>query len=581
MGLIDRHIRTARNRLTLGLLAEGLGWALLGWAAAVLVLVVLARLFSWPMEWRWIGVGAGLAVALAVGYALLRRPGEHEAAVAVDRELGLKEKFSTALYVREQGDEFARAAVRDAELTAQGVSLRGRFGVKVPHRIYLAAGVGVLALLAGNFIKPLDLSGLEQKKLARTEESIRQEEAKKVIREALARIESLPAEVAEDQKVREARRELEAMLQSPPKNPQQAQLAAQKAMQDVQEALQKKIAQSQSYADAQQDRKMLAALPPPVGQGPVAEAQRSLSEGDLSSADSHLQEAVNGFDKMSQAEQDQAIRQAEELAEQLRREADNPEARRQMEQKFQEMGATAEQARQMAQLMKQAAEGDERAKEQLEKMQRQLMDQMNNGQGPTPGQQEQIQQVMRQLQAQANSQAQAQKLAQQVQQLADAMRQCQNGAGSSSRRDSENLAQAQRAMGEQLRQMGQDQDKARQLADAQRATGGSGQPDSGGKMPGDGQGGPGQGSGKREMGEGSAGDYKAEHSPSQDQEGGKVLASTFVQGSSVKGESREKLRDVAESAQREQTDEIDQQRISRQSQETVKNYFSTMGEEEK
>ena len=46
--------------------------------------------------WIWGGL-AGCAVVAFV-YALIKRPTQHDAAVAIDDKLALKEKFSTALY---------------------------------------------------------------------------------------------------------------------------------------------------------------------------------------------------------------------------------------------------------------------------------------------------------------------------------------------------------------------------------------------------------------------------------------------------------------------------------------------------
>ena len=48
---------------------------------------------------------------------------------------------------------------------------------------------------------------------------------------------------------------------------------------------------------------------------------------------------------------------------------------------------------------------------------------------------------------------------------------------------------------------------------------------------------------------------------------------------SIKGESKAKLAEVAAAAQNEATDEIDQERISRQAQKVVKGYFETLQHE--
>ena len=72
---------------------------------------------------------------------------------------------------------------------------------------------------------------------------------------------------------------------------------------------------------------------------------------------------------------------------------------------------------------------------------------------------------------------------------------------------------------------------------------------------------------------------KQEVDSSEDIESGAILANTLVKDRSIKGESKAKLSEVAASALSEATDEIDQERISRQAQKVVKGYFETLQEE--
>ena len=72
---------------------------------------------------------------------------------------------------------------------------------------------------------------------------------------------------------------------------------------------------------------------------------------------------------------------------------------------------------------------------------------------------------------------------------------------------------------------------------------------------------------------------KQEVSQSEDIEGGAILANTLVKDKSIKGESKVKLSQAAQSALSQETDEIDQERISRQAQKVVKGYFETLQHE--
>ena len=67
---------------------------------------------------------------------------------------------------------------------------------------------------------------------------------------------------------------------------------------------------------------------------------------------------------------------------------------------------------------------------------------------------------------------------------------------------------------------------------------------------------------------------KEEISKSEDIEGGKILASTLIKAKTIKGESKVGTANVAAPPEQDQTDEIEQERISRPAQESVKKYFS-------
>jgi hypothetical protein len=68
-------------------------------------------------------------------------------------------------------------------------------------------------------------------------------------------------------------------------------------------------------------------------------------------------------------------------------------------------------------------------------------------------------------------------------------------------------------------------------------------------------------------------------SPSQDNPNGRILASTLVKAGALRGEKRAALRDVAVAAQQDAPNEVDQDRVSRQAQSAVKEYFRSMEED--
>src|SRR2546430_11463771 len=95
--------------------------------------------------------------------AIVNRPSRKAAAVAIDQKLGLREKISTALYVRNSTDPFAMAAVKDAEQTAEKVVLNyyQHFPLQPPRAIYGMCATVCAAIIAFLFMPTLDLFGHE------------------------------------------------------------------------------------------------------------------------------------------------------------------------------------------------------------------------------------------------------------------------------------------------------------------------------------------------------------------------------------------------------------------------------------
>lgn len=638
MSRIDHHVTAVQNKLALSRFVVALGWALLVFAGVVWINILVDRLLAARLP-RWdllFWIGAGIAVAAAIGYAVWRRPDKRTAAVAIDERLGLKEKFSTALYARGLNDPFAAAAVRDAEASAAGVDLHGKFKLSFP-RVGYAAMLALAAVWATNeFLGPQNLFASPTEVAKRNEtqrESVKQ--AKELVKSALATVEQAPKAVADDEKIALAKKELERAMNLADKDPVAAKRTALKAQQEMQDAIKQKIKDNQKFAEAENNDKLLKTMssPPSEEKGPVADAHRSIAKGDFTSAVDELTKAVENFDKMDKKEQEKAAQQMQNMAKQLQKMANDPKAQQQMQQQLQQMGANQQQAQDIAKKMQQAAAGDKQAQQQLQQMQQQLQQQMNNGQGPTQQQQQQIQQMMQQMQAQANTQQGAQAMAQAAQQMAQAMQQQagqkqnpnqqgqQQQGQQGQQQQQQQMAQGQQQMQQQLQQMQANQQDMQQMAAAQQAAQqgaqaaqdalNGNQQGKGGQQPGqqDGQGGEGEGQGQQAGkgqqnggqgngnqpgmgGEGQAmGDrsakqaapftVKQEVSQSQENDKGKILASRWVKAGSFKGESKAELADVAASIEQAQTDEVEQERITGQAREAQKKYFNSLQQDAK
>src|SRR5580658_6967465 len=129
MNRLDRHVATVRSRLTLSLVIEAWAWSALFFGVMVWLAIVTERLTdrSLPHHTALFWAGVGVSAIAAIIYGLIRMPAPQAAALAIDERLGLKERFSTALFARDAADPFSQAAVRDAEYAADNVSLHKRF----------------------------------------------------------------------------------------------------------------------------------------------------------------------------------------------------------------------------------------------------------------------------------------------------------------------------------------------------------------------------------------------------------------------------------------------------------------------
>jgi hypothetical protein len=639
MSRLDRHVAMVQNKLALGRFLQALAWSLLVFAAIVWGTILVDKLFQVrpPRVMVLFWAGAGVAMLTALSYAIWKRPSAHAAAAAIDERLALKEKFSTALYVRPLKDPFAAAAVKDAERTADSVTLAKKFPLHFPRIAYGTFTIALAAFLTAQLMKPMDLFGKAEQQKKMVAEQVKREDAKKVVEQALAQVNSVPKGVADNEKVQLAKRDLELMLQAQIKNPEQTKRNAAKALQDVGDALKEQVQKNQKYAEAQADAKMFKnAMPPSDEKGPVADAQRKVAKGEFGQALQELNEAVKKFDKMDQKEQDKAAQQMKNMAQQLQQMANDPKVQEQVQKQLQQAGMNQQQAQQMAQQMQQAANGDKQAQQQLQQAAQQAMQQLQQQakQGNQQAQQQlqQLQQAMQQAQAQANAQQQAQQMAQAAQQMAQAMQQGAQAAQQNQQQGQQagqnpqaqqggqngqqNMQQAMQQMAQQMQQMQAIQADANQVAAAQQAMAAAAQnaaagnaPNgnnpaggqqnnqqgqwNGGQVAGDpkkqgqwnGQAGPaganqgGQGAGDRTYKAQAPYQVKQEVDSSEDIESGAILANTLVKDRSIKGESKAQLSKVAASALNEATDEIDQERISRQAQKVVKGYFETLQHE--
>jgi hypothetical protein len=688
MSRLDRHVNTVRTKLALTTLLKSLAWSILAFVVVVLVNILVDRFLVYRLP-HWVAffwAGFGVSVAGAVAYAFWRRPSAKQAAVAIDERLGLKEKFSTALYVRSSDDPFAAAAVRDAEVTADNVSLHKRFPVQFPMAMLATFAVIFVTSLATLLDRhPLFASDDGAAKQTQAQKEKQSADTRKLLNKAIAEIDSMPPSSPADQvKIEAARQELANLRQNPVHDEAATQRSALKAMEDMQSIKDKIKEINAKVVQARNDSELFKNMGKPLDDnGPLSDVQKDIQKGDFGKAAQDVGSAVSNFDKMKPQDQQKTAEDMAKLASQLNNIANNKAAQKAIANKLQQMGAGSQQMQQLAQAMQGAANGDKQAQQQVGQLANQIAQQINSGQGMTPQQQQQVsqqvQQMVKQMQSNTNSQQTAQNMAAAASALATQMKAAAAGqaAGQKNGQQGKQGQQAQgqqgQGQGQQAQGQGQQGQGQGQQAQGQGQQGqGQGQQAQGQGQQGQGQGQQGQGQGQQAQGQGqqngggqSVADAKAEMQKQLQQmqdaadaqadanaqqgdngqgngngngqngnqggqqqaqaggqgtwkpgdanqkgagsggpgissggarprgeetpvgfdqkiaasvadENGKLLNSRFVKTTSDKGTSHVALKDVIESAKKDQVDEVDQDRISRPEQAVVKRYFDDL-----
>ena len=625
MSRLDQHISAVRNKLTLGIFLDAWAWTGLLLAVGVLIAVigqrVLDRAIAHPAELFLIGAGATVLGAWIS--SIVRRPSADAAAVKIDEALGMKEKFSTALYARPLNDPFAQAAVRDAEAAAMRVSLYNRFPLKFPRQAITTAVVFLVAFLVAQFMPPLHLFAKHEKDAAKQAQGGSQSQHNEYMKQAMPTIMAPAALANAGEKILRATDELNKAVATDEGDELRNHRSVLSALQDYNKTMVEELKKNEKFQTAMETQDQMSGIAPAKDDStPIGKAQNELKGGDLDAAMNDISKAVNQFDKMKEADQQKMIAQAAVMAQELSKAANDPRVGQKIAQQLMQMGATQSQAQQMSAAMQQAAQGNKQAQQQLQQMARQMAQQMNNGQGPTQQQQQQIQSMMTQAQAMANSQMRAQALSSAAQQLSMAMvqaraagQQQQSSPGQQSppgqgqgqqpgAQQQPGMAAAQQQMQQQLQQMKANAKDAQAMqaaasaaaqaaADAAAglngpsggdtggadASGGTGQNPNQGGQPGPGNAGwsskPGKGGARMGIAVAPA-TFRQELDPSKDNEHGKILASRYVKAGIDPGQSTAGLKDVAASAEKDAPDDIDQDHIPREAQQAEKEYFSAM-----
>lgn len=575
---ITRVVSAASRRLFAMRLAQGLA---VGITAAVAI-AGLVRLLEKVAVWQpqsaatWWTLGGSLAAAAVVGsfiYAAARSPRAVSVAQQVDDGAGLRDSLSTALAVSNAGDAWSRNVVDAAARAAVTVNVKTALPWQTPRHAWspLIAAMCVLVLW---FIPVPDVFGKRQVVAKQLEEQNKIEEARLQVKEAESKvldpIKKLAPDLAkENPETKDAPQDV-----NKPKSAEDYRREGIKKLTNIQQ----KIEQMLGGVDAQKtqlSQDLLRQLRSPAS-GPMAAMSKEMAKGNFRAAQEELQKSLDQLasGNMSDSQKEQMKEQLQNLADQLQKLAEN---KKDMENKLQQQGMDPKLAGDPAKLAEALKNAEGMSEQQKDAMVTAAQAQAAAGEGMSA-----MAQAMQQMAQGMSQQGMDQQGAQAAQQAANMMQQMEGMM-----QDAKSMQAAMAEAKFQMQQMSQNGQPG-QCNGMGACEGGLSGGNNGGSNPGsgqfkmgdtgnkgDGQGGPGQGDGGGRGEE--AADEKWQQRKAKTQLGtGPIIASTFVEGDSIKNESKAKFNEVLEAASKDAQDAIETNAVDRRFQKAFKHFINSM-----
>jgi hypothetical protein len=578
MDPIGTIVRTARRRIMMRDALSRAASASVIAGVSLLPILLAARLSSgWVPSLgspfiMW--TGAGLAVLSVVAWTLLglSRPSDIAVASVVDVRLGLHDRLSTAIAVASRADPFARAAIEDGIRAAQDRRVHDGLRVACPvplsGRACVGPGLMAAAMAAWMILPPIPVGGAD------APSSDRQEELASARAAAAARLEPVVRQIESNEALSKALgmdEQQEGELVGAGRDGESAETVRKEAARRMTELTQRldQLMQSEQAQQLDALKDALSRVEPQQG-SPVQALAEALKRGDAATARQRLDQlAKQAADpELDAATRESLAKSIEQLAAQIEKSAasqdglkkalersgmdpalaSNPAALEQALAKSEQLNEAQKES------VRQAARAQRSANESLEKLAKsmgQCAGQCRNpsasqsgGQSGSQGQQSQGQEGSKESSS-ASSLAQGSQMLSEMEQLAQMMQDAQS-------------ARSQCAGGGQ----------GTQLANASSASrsGRAGQ----GRGP---QGGPSNG-GSTPTEETPFGTKSRKEKVAN--QGGDVIARQLVDAPPVVGESRAKLKQIAQEISRGVEEGTGEDPVPPHLREAHRRYFGEM-----
>ena len=565
---IQRQVRKAQHRLWANHWFEQCCWLLAGAAGAFGAVVLIDRLYGlgWPLGYVALALFV-VAITVATIWTYLVRTTVDQAAVALDEAAALRERISSGLYCEQdpsqQSDEFARAVVADAQRVGRSLTVRLHVRLRAPFTlVYTSAAVvaALLLLLLPSGILARDAT--EQQDL--DSEAIKH--TKVVVQRKLAEVKKLVETNPALKDLKEDLDRLDEMSQVKPNRPEDVRHEAIKKIERMSDAL-KERRNSEKFDQVQQTRKLLRTIKSPSQTTTtVQKLQHSLAQGDFKSAKEQVKALQEQLARLKSPQDAAKLKEMQKQLEALAKKLEFAAQDQKLAQKLEQAGLKKEDIERM---LKQLSKKD------LDQLRKQLQDQ-----GLA---QKDIDSLLQQLAQRQQACSKCTRMSQAMQQAADAAALGQTGdaisqldAASDQLSELEQLEQEMNQLDSTMAQL---QNSMDELDNPCGACNGTGQV--GGKPCGRCQG---RGAGMGRLGQGRGGlapeeetavGFKVSRSKVHTTKG-RIIGQSYVDGQQIKGDVSSELAETITAAEREATDLIYRDRIPRQYQKSVKEYFSTV-----
>ena len=366
-----KQIMRARRRMFLQTLVDS-ELACLAWSLGFCVLwFLLQPLFlKDAAEWLRPGIAGGaIAIGLVVGFVLawMKSPSPVDAALALDKRFGLKERVTTTLLLdAEQLDGAAgQALVTDVERRVAGLHVPDRFGVQLKRsRVLFPLAAGALAVLTF-FVEPnFNFAGPSrpragQKEVVNVKEI--EDQLEKIKKITLTKKEETP----DDKKLKDLEAEWDKIVKQPidPNNKEQIRELA-KDLRNIQDQLKDRINDLKAMANQNKDlKKELERLglmdKDKKIEPPLRDFADALRNGEMAKAAEMIDRLMKDLKdkKLSKEEQKKLADQLNELKDRLERLVDQKEQKDKLKKDFEQGKITKEELdREMEKLNQQKQE---------------------------------------------------------------------------------------------------------------------------------------------------------------------------------------------------------------------------------